>query len=623
MGPRVVASALAVSCLLLASASLASAATAAEDTELAPVVNVEQGKVAGSTMLSRRGKRFFAYLGIPYAEPPLWDLRFQVAQKPDNWDDVFNATKEGSPCPQLNAEGKYIGNEDCLYINIFTHLVPDDGDVNDIIRVMRDVIVVIHDGGFTTGSGSLSRFSPEHLMDHNVVLVTFNYRLGPLGFLAAGDMSLPGNVGLKDQSMALRWVLRNGPMFGGNPHSVTLLGVEAGAASAHYHMFTHLSFRKFARSVSLSGTALSPWAHVSTAEARRRAFRLGELVECPPEQLQDGQGLRQCLSKKRAKYLVRKAAKVLDGFGRPAWPFVPVTEPFLGRNISFVPQPVTDMVQALGRRKLQDQLPWLIGTTSHEGLQQALAILDSPELTSQLNEDPGKFLPKYLGMVIEGGEDRATAIGHRIWDFYMQGAALDQSTVGRLVDMIGDYQTLYGVSQSIELHTNHTETPMFVYNFGWKPKDSKELGVPRGSDVRLLFPEVSGGSRKTYTEEEYKQVDRLVQFVVNFARESDPTYEEFEELEDIMWIDALYSNFSYMHLTEKMVVVDGGLYPERMQFWESILGDIRREEDAAEKEEKEKQQKAWREREEEEERLKKAENKTEEEVDPKKLRVEL
>nr|AHJ81348.1 carboxylesterase [Locusta migratoria] len=590
----------------------------------APVVQIEQGKVVGTTMVSRKGKQFYAYLGIPYARPPVGKLRFQVPRKPDDWEGVLQATQEGNRCPQLSyPERKYEGKEDCLYVNVYAPLV-NKNDGADTWRVKRDVIVVIHGGGFQFGSGDIANFCPDHLMDHELVLVTFNYRLGPLGFLSTGDTVVPGNYGLKDQAMLLRWLRRNIGFFGGNPKSVTLLGIHAGGASAHYHMFTQLSFRKFARSVSLSGTALSPWAHVSTAEARRRAYRLGELVECPRDQLQDAQGLLQCLSKKKAKFLVRQAAKVLEGYGRPAWPFVPVTEPFLGRNISFVPKALSEMVESLGYRKLPDQPPWLIGTTSHEGLQQARAILDSPELTSQLNEDPGKYLPKYLGMVIEGGEERVAAIGRRIWDFYMQGAALDESTAGRLVDMIGDYQTLYGVTRSIELHTNLTETPMFVYKFAWKSKDSKDTGVPRGSDVRLLFPGRSNdGSTTTYSEDEYKQVDRLVQFIVNFARESDPTYEEFEQLEDIMWIDALHSNFSYMHLTEKMEVVDGGLYPERMQFWESILGEIRREEDAAEKVEREKQQKEWKEREEEEERLKKAQNKTEEEPDMKHLKVEL
>lgn len=111
--------------------------------------------------------------------------------------------------------------------------------------INKDVIVYIHGGAFMFGSGD--RYSPHYLMDHDhgIVYVTFNYRLGPLGFLSTGDSIVPGNNGLKDQVAALTWIQRNIAGFGGDPNKVTIIGLSAGGASVHYMYLSSLSNSKY------------------------------------------------------------------------------------------------------------------------------------------------------------------------------------------------------------------------------------------------------------------------------------------------------------------------------------------------------------------------------------------
>ncbi|KAL6420042.1 hypothetical protein ACFW04_010998 [Cataglyphis niger] len=186
------------------------------------------GRIRGSIMTSRLGKRIYSFRGVRYAEPPTGQLRFQVAVPAADWNDVFDATKEGPACPAIHVENIM---EDCLRVNVYTTKLPSASD-----PVKRPVLVFFHPGAFYIFSGQSSYFGPEYLLDKDIVLVTVNNRLATLGFLSTGDSKAPGNLGLKDQVVALRWVQRNIVAFGGNPDSVTISGYSIGGFSVLLHM---------------------------------------------------------------------------------------------------------------------------------------------------------------------------------------------------------------------------------------------------------------------------------------------------------------------------------------------------------------------------------------------------
>nr|CAH7761876.1 unnamed protein product [Callosobruchus chinensis] len=201
-----------------------------------PEVSIPQGALRGSYRYSYHSRKFSAFEGIPYAKPPVGDLRFSPPQPADGWKGVLNADQTYTctqylPLPIV--EGVQ-GQEDCLYMNVYVPRERIEGNEN------LDVVVHIHGGGFMIGAPSIMA-GPEMLMDRDIVYVNFNYRLNIFGFLNTQDDVVSGNNGLKDQSMALQWIKDNIKYFGGNPDSVTLTGLSAGGASVHFHYLSPLS----------------------------------------------------------------------------------------------------------------------------------------------------------------------------------------------------------------------------------------------------------------------------------------------------------------------------------------------------------------------------------------------
>jgi para-nitrobenzyl esterase len=224
----------------------------------APVVSTTSGPVEGFTQ-----DGLSVFLGIPYVAPPVGNLRWKSPQPVLPWAPVVrNATTVGPQCPQISF-GFLVGNEDCLYLNVWT---PASASTARL-----PVMVWIHGGGHTGGSGDggLSfidgkpQYDGQHLARNgDVVLVSFNYRLGPFGFLAhpaltAEEPAHPssGNYGQEDQVAALRWVRDNIAAFGGDPHNVTIFGESAGGVSVSLHLVSPRSDGLFHRAIIQSGAA--------------------------------------------------------------------------------------------------------------------------------------------------------------------------------------------------------------------------------------------------------------------------------------------------------------------------------------------------------------------------------
>src|SRR5580658_6046880 len=186
------------------------------------VVSVAQGRLRGV----RRGD-LWSFSGIPYARPPVGELRWRPPQAPDPWDGIGDAAAFGPIAPQPPAAAGITSasdpatsepqSEDCLSLNVWTSALPDE----TAAAAGRPVMVWIHGGGFTSGSGSVFLYRGEHLVRNgDVVVVTVNYRLGALGFLGHRGLRDPdgfiGNWGLQDQVAALRWVHDHIARFGGD-----------------------------------------------------------------------------------------------------------------------------------------------------------------------------------------------------------------------------------------------------------------------------------------------------------------------------------------------------------------------------------------------------------------------
>jgi len=215
------------------------------------------------------------FKGIPYAAPPVGDLRWKAPQPAVPWEGVFKADHFGNRCIQLNPgfEDRYRSeaeNEDCLSLSVWTPASSSE----DLVPVM----VWIHGGGFMIGSGDEKIYDGELLASKGVVIVNINYRLGVFGFLAHPDLTAEsahktsGNYGLLDQIAALRWVKDNIKAFGGDPENVTIFGVSAGAHSVAALMASPLTEGLFHKAIGESGgffmKTIAPMLSLSAAEAR-------------------------------------------------------------------------------------------------------------------------------------------------------------------------------------------------------------------------------------------------------------------------------------------------------------------------------------------------------------------
>uniref|UniRef100_A0ABM0MJH9 Carboxylic ester hydrolase n=1 Tax=Saccoglossus kowalevskii TaxID=10224 RepID=A0ABM0MJH9_SACKO len=195
-----------------------------------PIVEISTGTLIGtveefsSEFVDGSTRTVHVYRGIPYAEPPVGGLRFAPPKPKTPWQGEYDATDFRTACIQPDSPGipiDKIQDEDCLHINVY---VPQPRKAN------TPVMFWIHGGGFNVGSGTRMYDSTILSSLNDVIVVTINYRVGPLGFLSTGDDVASGNYGFLDQVEALRWVQQNIAAFGGDPDTVTIFGESAGAA---------------------------------------------------------------------------------------------------------------------------------------------------------------------------------------------------------------------------------------------------------------------------------------------------------------------------------------------------------------------------------------------------------
>lgn len=210
---------------------------------LAPIVEASAGPVQG---LDNHG--VYEYLGIPYAQPPVGELRWQPPQPYPQWTNTREATRFGPTCAQITTLGAFAGppnsNEDCLYLNVFTPKLPGSEKLA--------VLVWIHGGG--NFDGESNDYDASKLASKgNLVVVTLNYRLGLLGWLANPALDHEGhpfgNYGLMDQQLALKWVQKNIASFGGDPKRVALGGQSAGSVDTSAHVVSPLAAGLFNRAI--------------------------------------------------------------------------------------------------------------------------------------------------------------------------------------------------------------------------------------------------------------------------------------------------------------------------------------------------------------------------------------
>ncbi|XP_022832964.1 venom carboxylesterase-6-like [Spodoptera litura] len=481
--------------------------------EKQPVVRTPLGEVAGYYMQTRGGRQIAAFTAIPFAVPPVGDLRFKAPVPVEPWQDTLDATKESPVCVQRNPytrQEEIVGQEDCLYLNIYTPIT--DNDVGEKKKLLP-VMVFLHGGGWMCGSGTTEMYGPQFLLDRDVVFVATNYRLGPLGFLSTQDENCPGNNGLKDQQEALRFLQKTVESFGGDPNSVTIFGESAGGASVHYHMISESSAGLFHKGISESGTALVPWAEAPPGEALRNAFLLAKYLDCPQA---PSAKMIECLRTKDSYDIIGTEFSFYKWDYEPMTPFKAVVEPDLpGAFLTRSPRKVPNV----------PAVPWMTGLTKDEGCLKSVWIT---AFEGRYNEFMSGFETIAPVTFYYENSPYAEEITQKIRNKYFKENDL-QATQQGILNIYSDSYFAYPAIEAIELVFNYTKNPVYLYELTYRGANSfsqifgdpqGDYGVCHADDLMHLFP--IGFLSNPFSPEDLKMSETIVTLWTNFATTGNP-----------------------------------------------------------------------------------------------------
>lgn len=232
-------------------------------------------------------------------------------------------------------------------------------------------------GGFYLGSGSSSNHGPEYLLEEDLVLVTFNYRLAFFGFTSIGSADAIGNAGFKDQALVLKWVHDHIHFFGGDPNCVTLIGDSAGGMSVQLHLVSPLSQHLFHRAFLMSGGVL-PQAP-SPPSQPHLFLKLANLIGCSKNE-----NLFDCVRNADTKSITNSLRKIFDfGWDNPVYPWLPIVEPKNADEVTFLDE---DPIQLLQNGSING-IPIMVSTTKDETSMSAMYLFEHTELLAEyLNE---------------------------------------------------------------------------------------------------------------------------------------------------------------------------------------------------------------------------------------------
>lgn len=527
------------------------------------IVNTNKGKIRGVTLKSATNKDVDVWYGIPYAQPPVGDLRFRHPRPIEAWRDVKETTKKPNSCVQIKDTffpgfyGAEMWNantpisEDCLYLNV---AVPQPHPQNSA------VLVWIYGGGFYSGTSTLDVYDLRVLSaEENIIVVSIQYRVASLGFAFFDTEDTPGNCGLFDQLMGLQWIKDNIAKFGGNPNNITIFGESAGAASVSFHLLSPLSRNLFSQAVMQSASALVPWGVITKEESVLRGLRLAEVLKCP----HDRKNLRatiECLRSKDAHELV---AKEWDGivFGICEFPFTPIID---GAFLDETPQ------KSLETKNFK-KTNVMMGVNKDEGvffIMYYLTELFKKEETVYVNREDFIRSVGELNLYVKSVGKEAIIYEYTDWlqptDPLKNRDALDR--------MVGDYAFTCPVvdfaHRFAEIGNN-----VFFYYFNERASNNPWptwTGVLHGDEIAFIFGDPLNKSRN-YDKQEVRLSKRMMSYWANFAKTGNPSLSADGTWSSIYWPIHSPTKREVLELNANVTRVLDGHRVKKCAFWKKFL----------------------------------------------------
>ncbi|XP_023347307.1 esterase E4 isoform X2 [Eurytemora carolleeae] len=493
---------------------------------------------------------FYMFRGIPYGTPPVGERRWKDAEPILTWNRELDATRPRPPCPRPGSSQNIGVTEDCLFLNVFTKNLNKARNTFDqpvggvssmssraqpVVLPLRPVIVFLP--GFTSdGAGS---FGANKLMRENLVIVTVEYRVGALGFLSDGYDSVPGNYGISDVILALRWVQQAISDFGGNPRQVTLAGHGQGAVIAHLLSLQASSSSLFHQIILQSGSCFCPG---SISRYGEKPITYGSTVDEVKSDDEDeviqpyniykkmlsltGCSTLKCLKDKSVQDIVRAQTEIEKEMLHTRTVFIPLVDETLRSSpLVFTPSRGTHGPSAI-----------LIGTTLHEGYTIAKKyVSDKQGDISSKETIRTKFLPELMRKLVGRRRGMQKEFVEVIFRQYFNELVDGQTTetIGIIANMIGDFLINSCVRETIDFHRKKGSGSIHAYVFSYSSdtvsmsgnqgysssmyrmySEAPETPIPRGTDLHYLWTMQAENMRTNTptlnTESDLRYDERLV-----------------------------------------------------------------------------------------------------------------
>ncbi|XP_013103438.2 juvenile hormone esterase [Stomoxys calcitrans] len=435
-------------------------------------------------------------------------------------------------------------SEDCLKLNVFTKN----------ISARLPVMVYIHGGANVLGSGhSLYEAGPHYLLDHEVVMVAFNYRLGALGFLSTQTEEYPGNYGYLDQVLALQWVRDHITNFGGDPESVTIFGMSAGSMAISLHLASPLSKGLFHKAILMSGSASNHF-HIDNVYWTRK---LAKELSCPQYNPAD---MVECLREISWKTIVNKCSEWEPySFINMKWNYE-VDGKFLPKHPS-----------QIFKGGIYNKVPMIVGFAKNE--------LDysvyHQENNSRLLHDLSVSFDLYAPEIFLYEPEPAGVASHksrRLWNFYMgrHSNEINATNIENFGEIFSDAILGHGIHRLVNLV--YRDTPVYYYRMDYVGRRSLYLdnngtarGIGHADDLQYVMPGLWYGPQFAENDPDVFMVDRLTQLWTTFATTGHPSAHELPN-----WPALNDTKLSVLY-NDKEPSFQGMPYVERYELWDDMF----------------------------------------------------
>ncbi|XP_043585451.1 esterase FE4-like [Bombus pyrosoma] len=510
-----------------------------------PLVTVKEGKLKGAVLKSALGLSYIAFRGIPFAAPPIGNLRFKDPQPPAPWTGIKDTSKDTKyTCPQLEENPPFdvIGNEDCLYLNVYTNSLDQS----------KPVMFWIHGGAFIVGNSSFYESRPDYLLAKDVVVVSANYRLGAFGFLNLGHRVAPGNLGLKDLIIALEWVKENIANFGGDTNNVTIFGVSAGGALVHSLLVSPRAKGLFHKAILQSGTLMCPWANSEIENSSEDSFKFASLLG---NNSNDPVEVFEFLRTVPTEDIVKAQITLLSPEREKAsvLPFRPNSDEVAENPV--LPEPIEQLITK------EADVPVIISYTAHEYL---MIIKDkSEQLISAFNQYLYGHV-KNLGSLKKLGDAEIKKLFELVKNQYFGGKPISVENLTEFSELLSLINFGIPAMLLLEDRVKRTTAPSYLCVFSY-------VGSEKTPTDLLVTRQISGASHtddvtyllylpKCKTEnpdppaigtKDRITLERMTRMWTNFARTGDPTSVK-DEFINVDWKPATKEDLCYLKIDDEL-----------------------------------------------------------------------